>query len=188
MTKTLRLGITALFISAATICSASDIYYGKGYTLIEGSTPVSDDLQTVIFRQISNGVNLEAALHELLQGTGWRLAAPHAADPSIFRLYRQPLPNKKALVGPMPLDKALTWYAGKAWQLVVDRVNKLVSFELREDYQPKPDSHIVREVVSEQNDMGNVTSQSIPTIRIAVAENTVSSPLFEHFAAQGVNQ
>lgn len=70
--------------------------------------------------------------------TGWRLADRYAADDRIYRLYDQPLPEHKLRIGPMPLDQALTWIAGDGWALVVDPVNRLVSFEVEARYDARP--------------------------------------------------
>ncbi|MFC2279288.1 MAG: hypothetical protein ACFNUL_08690, partial [Cardiobacterium hominis] len=73
-----------------------------------------------------------------------RLADRYAADDRIYRLYDQPLPEHKLRIGPMPLDQALTWIAGEGWALVVDPVNRLVSFEVRERYDARPPRSTLR--------------------------------------------
>ena len=76
--------------------------------------------------------------------TGWRLADRYAADDRIYRLYDQPLPEHKLRIGPMPLDQALTWIAGDGWALVVDPVNRLVSFEVEARYDARPPRSTLR--------------------------------------------
>ncbi len=107
-------------------------FYGRGYTIIEETQPV-DDLKQSVYKSV-NARNVEEALMQILRGTGWRLAQRAAAEPEIYRLYQQPYPDNKKQLGPMPLDAALTWVGGNAWQLVVDPVNKLISFELSQGY------------------------------------------------------
>lgn len=116
--------------------AATGEYYGPGYTLISAAGDDSD-LQTVVYRQLYPGT-VGQALPQLLEGTGWRLADSYAADVRIYRLYNQPLPEHKLRIGPMALDKALTNLAGDGWELVVDPVNRLVSFEVRERYDTTP--------------------------------------------------
>lgn len=111
-------------------------YYGKGYTIVNEEI-TRDDLSVSVYKKIS-ARNVQIALNKLLAGTGWRLAHANAADPEINRLYQQPFPNHKNKIGPMPLDEALTLIAGDAWALVVDPVNKLVSFELSAKYSCFP--------------------------------------------------
>ena len=116
--------------------AATGEYYGPGYTLISAAGDDSD-LQTVVYRQLYPGT-VGQALPQLLEGTGWRLAESYAADVRIYRLYNQPLPEHKLRIGPIALDKALTSIAGEGWDLVVDPVNRLVSFEVRERYDSAP--------------------------------------------------
>lgn len=111
-------------------------YYGKGYTIISEETGY-DDLSISVYKKIYASTVREG-LRKLLSGTGWRLAANQAADPEITRLYLQPYPKHKQKLGPMPLDAALSYIAGSAWILVVDPVNKLISFELSAKYSCFP--------------------------------------------------
>lgn len=111
-------------------------YYGSGYTIISQAQG-NDDLQATVYRQLTPGT-VGQALPQLLDGSGWRLADSYAADDRIYRLYNQPLPEHKQRIGPMPLDQALTWIAGEGWALVVDPVNRLVSFEVEARYDNRP--------------------------------------------------
>ena len=56
----------------------------------------------------------------------------------IERLYDQPYPESQRAIGPRELGAVLERLAGPAWQLVVDPVNRRVSFELRPPYHPRP--------------------------------------------------
>lgn len=111
---------------------AQSDYYGNGYTIIAAANDDSD-LDAVVYRVLPQGT-VQNALYALLEGTGYRLAETYAADPRIFRLYNQPMADHKKRIGPMSLDKALTWIAGDAWALVVDPINRLVSFEVKDQY------------------------------------------------------
>ena len=137
-TRRYRLLTATLLVLAASAAAAAPQgeYYGSGYTIISQAHG-NDDLQATVYRQLAPGT-VGQALPQLLDGTGWRLADRYAADDRIYRLYDQPLPEHKLRIGPMPLDQALTWIAGDGWALVVDPVNRLVSFEVEARYDARP--------------------------------------------------
>ena len=136
-TRRYRLLTAILLVLAASAAAAPQgEYYGSGYTIISQEHG-NDDLQATVYRQLTPGT-VGQALPQLLDGTGWRLADSYAADDRIYRLYNQPLPEHKLRIGPMPLDQALTWIAGDGWALVVDPVNRLVSFEVEARYDSRP--------------------------------------------------
>ena len=143
-TRRYRLLTATLLVLAASAAAAAPQgeYYGSGYTIISQAHG-NDDLQATVYRQLAPGT-VGQALPQLLDGTGWRLADRYAADDRIYRLYDQPLPEHKLRIGPMPLDQALTWIAGEGWALVVDPVNRLVSFEVRERYDARPPRSTLR--------------------------------------------
>ena len=143
-TRRYRLLTATLLVLAASAAAAAPQgeYYGSGYTIISQAHG-NDDLQATVYRQLTPGT-VGQALPQLLDGTGWRLADRYAADDRIYRLYDQPLPEHKLRIGPMPLDQALTWIAGEGWALVVDPVNRLVSFEVRERYDARPPRSTLR--------------------------------------------
>ncbi|MGH8612231.1 MAG: FimV/HubP family polar landmark protein [Gammaproteobacteria bacterium] len=68
----------------------------------------------------------------MLARSGYRLANNPASCPSLPALLAWPLPAVHRRLGPMRLDETL---AGSAHYLVLDPVHRLVSFELREEYQ-----------------------------------------------------
>jgi conjugative transfer region protein (TIGR03748 family) len=106
----------------------------SGYALItEPFIPA--DLEQTVYAHI-RGRSLLQGLLEILVGTGYRLADLRAADPDIKRLYGQPYPEQQRQIGPLELGSVLERLAGPAWQLVVDPVNRRVSFELRGPYRP----------------------------------------------------
>jgi len=88
----------------------------------------STDLDQVVYRQI-DALTVYEALQTILQGTGYRLAGDAAADPALYRLYQQPYPAHYRQLGPAPLGEVLTQLGGSAWFVVVDPVNRLLSFE-----------------------------------------------------------
>jgi type IV pili sensor histidine kinase/response regulator len=128
MMKMLSLGMLPTLTCAQTL--------HNGYALID-EAPVATDLAQTVYRTVQ-GPTVGQGLYALLTGTGYRLAEPWAADPAIERLYVQPYPEAQRDVGPVELGIVLERLAGPAWQLVVDPVNRLVSFERRPLYRPAP--------------------------------------------------
>ena len=143
-TRRYRLLTATLLVLAASAAAAAPQgeYYGSGYTIISQAHG-NDDLQATVYRQLAPGT-VGQALPQLLDGTGWRLADRYAADDRIYRLYDQPLPEHKLRIGPMQLDQALTWIVGEGWALVVDPVNRLVSFEVEARYDARPPRSTLR--------------------------------------------
>lgn len=124
---------------ALALGAQAQTYYGNGYTIVE-SGEVNDrlsGLDAMVFKTI-DAYSVQEGLEQLLQGSGWALAGADNADPQIWRLYRQPWPDNKRSINPMPLARALSWVAGDGWSLVVDPVNRLVSFEVNVRYAERP--------------------------------------------------
>ena len=124
---------------ALALGAQAQTYYGNGYTIVE-SGEVNDrlsGLDAMVFKTI-DAYSVQEGLEQLLQGSGWALAGADNADPQIWRLYRQPWPDNKRSINPMPLARALSWVAGDGWSLVVDPVNRLVSFEINVRYAARP--------------------------------------------------
>ena len=73
---------------------------------------------------------LGQAMRQLLRGSGFRLApdSPHSTARQL--LEDRPLPLVQRQLGPMPLGEALRTLAGEEWDLVVDPLHRLVSFDL----------------------------------------------------------
>ena len=131
--------ILSVVVAASVLAGQAQTYYGNGYTIIEQGT-VDDrlsGLDAMVFKSI-DAYSVQEGLEQLLQGSGWALAGADNADPQIWRLYRQPWPDNKRTLNPMPLARALEWVAGDGWSLVVDPVNRLVSFEVNARYAARP--------------------------------------------------
>jgi type IV pili sensor histidine kinase/response regulator len=75
------------------------------------------------------------ALQHLLSRSGYQLADLNASDPALPILLKKPLPLIHRKLGPITIENALVTLAGDAWNLVVDPVNRLVSFDLLEQYR-----------------------------------------------------
>lgn len=128
----MRSFLLALIVFSGSQIANAQQFYGKGYTIVDPAVTGSD-ISLSVYKKIK-ARKVKQALEQLLQGTGWKLAEFIASEPEINRLYKQPFPIHKSKLGPMPLDEALVWIAGDAWQLVVDPVNKLISYELLPKY------------------------------------------------------
>ena len=171
---TTRLLVAVLLGIGSAIVFARD-FYGRGYTIISEEKG-SDDLSVVIHRHLSAD-SVHLALMQLLSGTGWRLASRAAADPKIQRLYMQQLPEQKRHLGPMSLDAALVWIGGDGWRLVVDPVNKLISYEIKSQYRqsvihewrqvPNNSAIVHKKQDKKKRIPKNPESPSIPSIKSA---------------------
>ncbi len=129
-----KLLIIVLLVANAVNAQAPK-YYGNGYTIIESDTRTAGtDLNVMVYKSIK-AKTVKDGLLELLKGSGWQLADRVNADPDIVRLYRQNYPDYKRTLNPIKLSDALQYIAGDAWDLVVDPVNKLVSFQLSNNYR-----------------------------------------------------
>ena len=96
----------------------------------------AEPLQVVVQMQFPQQITtLEAALVYLLARSGYRLAEAKATDPRLTTLLRASLPEVHRRLGPITLSRALRTLAGSAWQLVIDPVHRLVSFELTPGYR-----------------------------------------------------
>lgn len=120
-------------ILLSVISLQAQVYYGTGYTIIDGLDGGDMDLNTPVYKTIT-AATIGSGLEQLLEGSGWTLAAEYNADPAIWRLYSQPYPEYKRTLHPIPLGKALEYLSGDAWDLVVDPVNRLISFEVNQRY------------------------------------------------------
>ncbi len=126
--------LLATIILSFTMESYANQYYGNGYTIInEHIIEQSDDINVLVYKNIT-APTVKGGLQQLLDGTGWQLAEYPNIDPYISRLYNQTYPNFKRQLNPISLSKALSHIAGNAWHLVVDPVNKLISFQLKTYY------------------------------------------------------
>jgi len=134
----LLLVLTALLNSAIadTVISSNSVQVGR-YTSIDMSPTVaqSDPMQAVVEVLFSPSVNtVGSAIDNLLLDSGYQMAQLSASDPNLPILLRQSLPQVHRLIGPSKLITALEFLAGSPWILVIDPVNRLVSFELSAAY------------------------------------------------------
>ena len=130
--------VTALAICIAGICTvasvnlqAKDIQVGR-YSLF-ATTPTEAQanlLEATITVQFPDRIRtVGEAIQQLLQQSGYRLAAPDPTKPESTYLFALALPAVQRSLGPMTLKRALEMLAGPAFRLVEDPVHRLVAFE-----------------------------------------------------------
>ena len=116
--------------------SREEYSVGRYSSVSTEPTQAQMDLLAVIieirFPQSINSVG--QALENMLVNSGFRLAELSAADPSLSILLNSPLPNVHRSLGPVSLRTALNILSGASWDLIIDPVHRLVSFELKQDY------------------------------------------------------
>ncbi len=129
--------VTQWLLISLSVCSfvaQAEQYYGNGYTIIkETQVQHGNDIDVMVYKSITAD-KVKYGLVQLLKGSGWQLADENTADPNITRLYKQNYPDFKRTLSPIKLSDALQYIAGNAWNLVIDPVNKKVSFELKNNY------------------------------------------------------
>ena len=107
----------------------SNNHYGRGYTIINPVEIANADLsQTINVSVKANSIG--QGLEVILKNTGWRLERGEGADPKLHRLLSGPWPDKWTWIGPDNLGNVLQTIGGQGWQLVIDPVNRLVSYEV----------------------------------------------------------
>ncbi|MEL0587559.1 MAG: pili assembly chaperone [Candidatus Thiodiazotropha sp. (ex. Lucinoma kazani)] len=135
MKKHSLLTVSLLLIVSASY--ADGIYRVGRYTAIDpvATSQQSDVLSVVVTMNFPDQITtVGGAIQHLLHRSGYRLAALEASDPNIPTLLDLPLPSVHRRLGPIKIDNALRTLSGPAWDLVVDPVHRLVSFDLLESY------------------------------------------------------
>ena len=89
--------------------------------------PMNLVLPHVMFKH--NIKSVGQAINYLLSDSGYNLTKHHP-DKRVHKLFRLPLPKIHRNMGPLTLAQALSVLAGEPWQLSVDPINRLVSFQL----------------------------------------------------------
>ena len=110
---------------------AGDAQVGRYRSVLAGPTDGQANLLSAMVNvEFPAGVStVGAAVHYLLRGSGYQLAAEMAADPARSDLLGLPLPEGHRSLGPMSLQDALETLGGPAFRLVEDPLHRLVSFE-----------------------------------------------------------
>lgn len=94
--------------------------------------PLSALIPKLVFgHQVST---VQDALQVLLNDSGYRIASYHP-DPRVHQLFNLSLPAVHRRMGPISLENALNTLGGSPWMLVVDPVNRLITFQLPRHYK-----------------------------------------------------
>ena len=105
--------------------------------------PLSALIPKLVFgHQVST---VQDALQVLLNDSGYRIASYHP-DPRVHQLFNLSLPAVHRKMGPISLENALNTLAGPPWMLVVDPINRLITFQLPRHYKT-PRVYTVPQVV-----------------------------------------
>lgn len=131
---------SALFIISLSFSAFADdeVRVGRYTTTVPVVTSAQSDPLSVVV-SVSFGAHIQTvgeSLAYLLMRSGYRLADLDASDPYLPILLSRPLPQVHRHLGPVRLDGALVALAGSAWRLVVDPVNRLISYELQAQFRP----------------------------------------------------
>ncbi|MBX9706087.1 MAG: hypothetical protein K5Q00_07500 [Gammaproteobacteria bacterium] len=81
-------------------------------------------------------LTLKQAVEYVLQFSGYRLAESSHMSKATQTMLAQALPEVDSTFEPMTLEQALTTLAGESFYVLLDPVNRLVSFVLKPNYQP----------------------------------------------------
>ena len=84
-----------------------------------------------------NATTVLHAIEQVLYDSGYRLSTMHP-DKRVNQLFNLPLPKIHRTLGPITVSQALKTLAGSPWELVVDPINRLVTFQLPDTFQNAP--------------------------------------------------
>jgi len=130
--------LVILFAATNAVAGDEPMQIGR-YSIIApvATTSQADPLQTLVAIRFPKPhiSTVGEAMQYLLRQSGYNLAKPKAADPTMGRLLNHLLPKVHRQLGPMSLQTMLSTLAGSAYQIVVDPVNRLIAFDLTPNYQ-----------------------------------------------------
>ena len=117
--------------------SSNDLYKVGRYSSVstEPTHAQLDLLSVIIELDFPRSINtVGSALKIMLLNSGYRLAEQNVSDPNLKILLGSPLPSVHRSLGPISLRTALNTLSGTSWDLIVDPIHRLISFELIEDF------------------------------------------------------
>lgn len=141
MIKILYLGAMLLlsqFAAANMHTQAADNMQVARYSTVDPRPSDSQKslLNTLIHTRFHQKITtVGEALDFLLMRSGYRLQETSTDKPEIAILYSYPLPEVQRELGPIRLRDALRVLAGQAYQVNIDPLNRLISFEIKPRYQ-----------------------------------------------------
>ena len=135
ITRATLLAISGLLASSFALCnnaSADVLQVGRYQTVRLQPTEQQRELLTNIIEvELEPDITtIGEAIGKLLDGSGYRLLSAKLAEPYRTSLFAMPLPELQRTLGPMSLQQALELLSGPAFELVIEPVYRLVSFEL----------------------------------------------------------
>lgn len=95
--------------------------------------PMSTVVDIVFPAETVNSVG--EALSYLLARTGWRWGDGLSSDPRLESMLLLPLPESQRAIGPDSVLNIVGTLCGEPWVTVIDPVHRLVSCELRREYE-----------------------------------------------------
>jgi conjugative transfer region protein (TIGR03748 family) len=116
----------------------------------------------------NDSLTIGRAMKDVLAGSGYLLAHPLASDPQVMALLDARLPLQQRDLRQLTVLEALRILAGEPWQVTLDPVHRLVSFELPIGYEPEP-VHLERKLNNGLALLG--FTDDIETTRPAVPEH-----------------
>lgn len=101
------------------------------------ATPAQQEpLRAIVTAKFPETVTtIGAAVERVLSGTGYALHDVSGTNPDEVDLLSRPLPDVQRSLGPVTLLDALKVLAGPAFRVEIDRVHRLIGFELDPDAQ-----------------------------------------------------
>lgn len=110
---------------------------GRYMSVMAKPTKHQENLLNVVttFQFSQNTKTVGEAVKLLLERSGYRLADAKSSDPYLGVLLTRPLPQVHRRFSNVSVQDALKTLATDVWDLVVDPVNRLVSFELDHVYK-----------------------------------------------------
>lgn len=125
--------ITIVFLLVTAEATASEKILTGRYSYVV-NTPTNeqiDPLKVVIKTKIPQRMSTVGhAVKFLLLRSGYELADTSVMTDSVKKLLAKPLPSVHREIGPLTLDKSLQMLSGKAFVLLVDPVNRKVSYKV----------------------------------------------------------
>ncbi len=111
----------------------TDTVVGQFLTVSNNASSAQQDLlqQTFQVRFPISVITVGDAMNYLLSTTGYHLVHDAQNYPWAERMMDRPLPMAQKSLGPMTLEEGLQTLAGSDFQMIEDRVNRLIAFRVK---------------------------------------------------------
>lgn len=130
--------LASLGVLASAFAMSQPLVQTGRYTAVAPvATPAQQEpLRAIVTVKLPETVTtIGAAVERVLSGTGYALHDMNGANPEEANLLSRPLPDVQRSLGPITLLDALEVLAGPAFRVQIDRVHRLIGFELDPDAQ-----------------------------------------------------